>query len=190
MKFQLCRLEFLIAVQIYCSCFWKRDRHRHKLLSKLCQEKLFLLHFRIWVCLCIGVRFVFIGQTFTYSTRLVLHRHRGAGCGNDTWSSSVQRTLLDWVSMFHWTRKRGCRVLCPSLYIPYQQNKSHFVKSVELFPLNCKERWYRIRRIPCQLINSEFSIFSLLDLFLSLIHEEWMRVLNLLTDTHCITQLL
>lgn len=183
-------------LQIYRACFWKWDRHRHRLLSKRYQEKLFLLHFRIRVCLCIGVRFVFIGQTFTYSTRLVLHGRRGAVCGNDTRSSSVQRMLLDWVSLFHWMRRRGCRVLCfPSLYIPYQQNKSHFVKSVELLPLNHKERGYR--RIPCP--TNQLWILHLFSARpISLIHEEWMEVLNLqrgtcpnlLTDTLCTAQLL
>lgn len=185
-------------LQIYCSCFWKWERHGYKLLSMLYKEKLFLLHFRIRVCLCTGVRFVFIGQTFTYSTRLVLHGRRGAVCGNDTWSSSVQRTLLDWVSMFHWMRKRGCRALCfPSLYIPYQQNKSHFVKSVELLPLNHKERGYRIRRIPCP-TNQLWILHLFSSRRISLIHEEGMRVLNfqrgtclnLLTDPLCPAQLL
>lgn len=102
-KIQLCRLECLIPVQIYCSCFWKWDRHRHKILWRLWQEKLFLLHFRVWVCLCINARYVFIGQAFTYSTRLVLHRR--VVRGSDTWNAFVQWMLLDCVSMFHWMRK-------------------------------------------------------------------------------------
>lgn len=116
--------------------------------EKLCQEKLFLLQFRIWVGLCTVVRFVLIGQTFTYSTTLALQGPKGVVCGSDTWSSSVKRMLFNCISMFQWRRERRCSVLCfPLLYITCQKRKkSHFVKTINSFPLNCKGR-YRIRRI-------------------------------------------
>lgn len=147
MKSQLCKKESLILVLRYCTEVLKWDTCRHKLP---CQEKLFLLQFRIWVSLCTGVRFVLIGQTFTYSTRLVLQGPSGVVCGSDTWSSSVKRMLSNCISMFQWRRKRRWSVFCfPLLYITCQKKKeSHFVKSINPFPLNCKERRYRIRRIP------------------------------------------
>lgn len=59
----------------------------------------------------------------------------------------------------------------PCFTLLVKRKKSHFVKSANSFPLNCKERRYRIRRIPCP--TNQVQILCLFSVrLISLIHEE------------------
>lgn len=64
-----------------------------------------------------------------------------------------------------------CFLFSPTFYYLWKEKSSHFVKSVNSFPLNSKERRHRIRRIPL-LANQVWILYLFSVRLISLIHEE------------------
>lgn len=118
--------------------------------------------------LCTSVRFVFIGQAFTYSTRLVLQGHGGVVCGSHMELLCTKNAfrLHIYVSMKE-KEKMQCFLFSLALHYLLKEKNLTLSSQQTLSPSTIKKEDTELEEFHVQQTKSRFCVSSLLDLSLS-----------------------